>query len=70
MSEAIVDALIDTGFTSQLTLPALVITNLGLTYEAGVVPLADGSIKHFNVYKAELGWDGGWRTVSVYDFGQ
>lgn len=60
-----IKAVIDTGYTGCLTLPAIV-TNLGLTWfmqQEGI--LGDGSLCMFNVYEASLIWDGHVRTVEV-----
>ena len=60
------DAVIDTGFTSSLTLPATAITALGLVRQSGgSVVLGDGSVRSFDVYAAEVEWDGNWRAVLV-----
>lgn len=31
--------------------------------------LADGSVRHFDVYAAEVEWDGAWRPVLVSALG-
>lgn len=47
------EAVVDTGFTGWLTLPPVVIANLGLSWrEWGEAILADGSRITFNVYDA------------------
>ena len=59
-------AVIDTGYTGYLTLPASVITNLGLTWymqQEGI--LGDGSLCMFNVYEASVIWDGQIRSVEI-----
>ena len=64
--EADVDAIVDSGFTSSLTLPAATVTALGLVRQSGATAvLADGSIRQFEVYAAEVEWGGVWRTVLV-----
>jgi predicted aspartyl protease len=68
--ETIVDALIDTGFSSQLTLPTTAIASLDLAYAAaGNAHLADGSVASFSVYAADLEWGGAWRKITVYGLG-
>jgi clan AA aspartic protease len=64
--ESDVDAIVDSGFTSSLTLPAAMVTALGLARLSGTsAVLADGSIRQFDIYGAEVAWDGTWRTVLV-----
>jgi clan AA aspartic protease len=60
------DAVIDTGFTASLSLPPSVIAALGLpwqSFDRGV--LADGSECYFDVYEAEVIWDGASRRVLI-----
>lgn len=50
------DAVIDTGFTSSLTLPAGAVTALGLVRQSGgSVLLGDGSVRPFDVYACRGG---------------
>lgn len=61
-----IEAIIDTGFTGFLTLPAVLIAALGLPWlcrQPGI--LADGSVDVFDVYTATVLWDGLPRTVEV-----
>jgi clan AA aspartic protease len=61
-----VDALVDTGFGGFLTMPLLQIRVLALPIvgrEAGI--LADGSVQLFDVYEAQVDWDGGQRAIKV-----
>lgn len=61
-----VDAVIDTGFSGDLTLPASVITSLGLNWlgrEPGM--LADGSTDLFDVYSAAVLWEGQVQAIEV-----
>lgn len=61
-----VDAVIDSGFTSSLTLPASTVIALGLIRQSGgTATLADGSVRQFDIYAAEVEWDGAWRPVLV-----
>ncbi len=63
-TEIVVDAIVDSGYTSSLTLPTTTITGLGLNRQsAGTATLADGSVRRFDVYAAEVEWDGKWRPV-------
>ena len=53
------DAVVDTGYTGWLTLPPDFITTLGLAWrERGGGILADGSQALFDVYSANVLWDG------------
>lgn len=46
-----VEALLDTGFNAALSLPALVISALGLVWETHTMGiLADGTVKQFDSY--------------------
>lgn len=61
-----VDAVIDTGFTAALTLPAAAVTALGLARQSGGgAVLADGSIRQFDIFAAEVAWNGDWRPILV-----
>ncbi len=54
-----IHAIIDTGFTGFLTLPAAHVAALGLSWlcrQPGI--LADGSVNLFDVYAATVLWDG------------
>jgi clan AA aspartic protease len=65
-AEADVDAMIDTGFSGSLTLPAATVATIGLTRHSVVTAvLADGSIQQLDVYAAEVEWDGTWRPILV-----
>ena len=65
-TESVVDAVVDSGFTAALTLPAAVITTLGLARQSvGGAVLADGSVRQFDIYTAEVAWEGSWRPVLV-----
>jgi predicted aspartyl protease len=61
-----VDAIIDTGFTQYLTLPAQLIGQLGLTRQGTVtIVLADGSNKRVPVFNAKVGLGGTFRSVDI-----
>ncbi len=65
-SELDVDTVIDSGFTASMTLPAMTVAALGLTRQSGGgAVLADGSVRQFDIYAAEVEWNGGWRPVLV-----
>ena len=60
------DAIIDTGFSLSLTLPATAVAALALIRQSSsVATLGDGSVRHFDVYAAEVEWDGNWRPILV-----
>ncbi|HUY31347.1 MAG TPA: hypothetical protein VMV69_01095 [Pirellulales bacterium] len=60
------DAVVDSGFSASLTLPAAAVAALGLARQsAGGATLADGSIRQFDIYAAEVAWGGGWRPVLI-----
>ena len=60
------DAVIDTGFTASLALPATTVAGLGLARQSGGgAVLADGSVRQFDIYAAEVEWNGVWRPVLV-----
>jgi clan AA aspartic protease len=62
----LVEAVIDTGFTGFLTLPAMLVTQLGLPF-AGTTraTLSDGRKVAIDVYEATVLWDGHSRPVTV-----
>ena len=63
-AELDLDAVIDTGFTASLTLPAAAVAALCLVRQSGsAAVLGDGSVRHFDVYAAEVEWDGAWHPV-------
>src|SRR5712691_945287 len=64
--ESDVDAIVDSGFTSSLTLPMAVVTALGLARQSGGTAVrADGSVRQFDIFAAEVAWAGTWRAVLV-----
>jgi len=68
--ELLIDTLMDSGFTASLTLPHATVAALSLVRRSGgSAVLADGSVRHFNVYAAEVEWDGAWRPVLVWAVG-
>ena len=61
-----INAVIDTGFDGSLTLPANVISALGLPWRRrGLSILADGSESVCDIYEATVIWDGTPRRVAV-----
>jgi clan AA aspartic protease len=69
-AEADVDVLIDSGCALPIVLPPGTVTTLGLARRSsGSAALADGSVRQFEVYAAEVEWDGLWRPVLVSAMG-
>jgi clan AA aspartic protease len=61
-----VDAVVDSGFTASLTLPVIMVTELGLARKSGgTARLADGSVSEFDICAAEVTWGGAWRAVLI-----
>jgi clan AA aspartic protease len=70
-ADRVVDAVIDTGFSAGLGLPSTTVAGLGLArHWSGTGMLADGSVRQFDVYAAEVEWDGSWRPVFVWAVGE
>jgi clan AA aspartic protease len=60
------DAVVDTGYTSSLTLPAAQIAKLGLDWKGfDRCILGDGSECLFDIYAGEVQWDGQWKNVTI-----
>jgi clan AA aspartic protease len=64
-----IEAVVDTGYTGWLTLPPTAIAALNLRWRSfGRGILADGSTSLFDVYQANVLWDGRVRPVFVDEF--
>ena len=64
--ESDVDMIVDSGFTASLTLPMAMVTALALARQSGdTAVLADGSVRQFDIFAAEVAWGGNWRAVLV-----
>jgi clan AA aspartic protease len=62
----LVDAVVDTGFSGFLTLPSGIILALGLSWEGrDIATLGDGTSCTFDVYVADVIWDGQYREVYI-----
>lgn len=60
------EALIDTGYTAYLTLPAALIAELGLVnFATSQLKMADGSEVLSELYYATIIWDGQPRRIEV-----
>jgi clan AA aspartic protease len=61
-----IEAIVDTGFNGELTLPLASIDALRLAWsQSGRALLADGSEILFDSYEAVIEWDGAARPVTV-----
>jgi clan AA aspartic protease len=61
-----VDAVIDTGYSSALTLPPAIVSRLNLRWQTvDRATLADGEVCIFDVYEAQIAWDGRVRRILV-----
>jgi predicted aspartyl protease len=70
-TEVTVQAMLDTGFSSALTLPPATVASLGLPFVMrGPAMLGDGSVVNFDSYWGEIEWEGGWRPVLVSAVGE
>ena len=68
--DGVVNAVIDTGFTGELVLSTTTIAALGLTLRSGgTALLADGTLRNFDTYNAEIQWSGSPRRVVVSAIG-
>jgi len=62
-----VDAIVDTGFTGELTLPPETVISLDLAYHGRTTGvLADGSEKLLYIFEAAVLWGSQARRVAVY----
>ncbi len=61
-----VRAIIDTGFTGDLTLPRNVIDELGFTLRGFQrIILGDGSLQYFEMFVGSVIWDGQMQQVEI-----
>lgn len=65
-TEQEIETVVDTGFNGSLTLPPALISSLGLTrVMRGRTTLANGNVEEFDVYSANVIWDGAARSILV-----
>ncbi|HEX3152492.1 MAG TPA: hypothetical protein VHR66_30745, partial [Gemmataceae bacterium] len=69
-AEARIDAVVDSGFSASLTLPAALVTSLGLVRQStGRAVLTDGTVRRFDIFEAEVEWDGSWKSILISGVG-
>lgn len=62
-----IEAVVDTGFSEFLTLPSVLVSEMGLSpVTRASATLADGSEAMFDVFRATLLWGGQPRNVDAY----
>ena len=63
-----VDAVVDNGYSGDITLPPDVVSGLGLTRVGAMkLRLANGNEEDFDTYVASVGWPGNQRGVAVHE---
>ncbi|HEX3126587.1 MAG TPA: clan AA aspartic protease [Thermoanaerobaculia bacterium] len=64
--ESHIEAVLDTGYTGSLTLPAAVVASLGLPFRGrGSALLGDGSESEFDIHEATIIWAGERRLAAI-----
>jgi clan AA aspartic protease len=64
------DVLVDTGCSSSMLLPRETVSALGHKRHAkSKAILADGSKRRFDVYRADVEWNGDWLSIFVSSIG-
>ena len=64
--QQVIDTVIDTGFSGFLSLPSSIISALDLPWIASdIATLGDGSETLFDLYTANVIWDGQYREIYV-----
>lgn len=67
-AEQAVDAMVDTGFNGELSLPPAVIASLGLVSDGeAFAELADGTMASMSKYRGAVRWEGRLRKVIVLE---
>jgi len=63
-----VEAMVDTGFNDEMTLPPWAIEKLGLKFvSASNYTLADGAQSAARVFEGEIEWHGTWRELYIVE---
>ena len=61
-----IEAVVDTGYDGFLTLPPLLVGQLGLPFvTSGEATLADGSAVNFDIHMVTIDWDGQTRYIET-----
>lgn len=61
-----IETVVDTGYTGFLTLPPGLVAELELGYATrGKAFLADGTVAHFDIYRAVVTWEGHSTPIEV-----
>ena len=69
--DLVIEHVIDTGFTGELTLPAAAINGMSLVFAYDeVIKLANDSADQVRVYASTIIWEGTERTVRVFATGR
>lgn len=64
--QQVIDTVIDTGFTGFLSVPSATIIALNLPWNASdIITLGDGSETLFDLYLANVIWDGEYREIYI-----
>jgi clan AA aspartic protease len=63
-----IEAVIDTGFSSHLSLPPVIISMLGLPFRMrDRAILADGNESVFDIYQGTVLWDGQFKSIAIHE---
>jgi clan AA aspartic protease len=67
---AVVAAIADTGFSASMTLPAATVAAIELVRQSSRgATLGDGTVRQFDLFAAEIEWNGSWRQILVHKTG-
>ena len=69
--ERVVDALLDTGFNGTLTLPPLMVLELGMPFRfARTIMLGDGTTQDVSSHRGHIIWEGVERPTTALSTGE